>query len=167
MRISATLSIAAFLFVVGLMISFHFGFFPGPTGPYDHATVTLEDPQTGEESVVEVRVAQTIHEQYTGLTKTPSLGANEGMLFVFESEGERSLVMRGMDYDLDMVFVSATGEVTHIETVEAPTGLRSRLNLTRYSGEGKYVIELPSGWAADNGVSEGSLMTIEYKRDVA
>ena len=109
-----------------------------------------------ELGAVSVRVADTLGERYTGLSDTESLGPDEGMLFVHGSEGEHAYVMRDMAFPIDIVFVGADREITaihHAETEEPP--------LTRYSGTGKWVLEVPYEWTTEHGVEVGDRIRIE------
>jgi uncharacterized membrane protein (UPF0127 family) len=160
MRLGLLIILALLLFLSGLMVSLHFGFLPGPASPYERTTVLFESEDQSS-AKVDVRVASSFHEQYTGLTKTPELGDNEGMLFTFDSTSNRSLVMRGMAYDLDMLFVDESGYVTNVVTAEAPSDIRDRVFLQEYTGYGVAVVEAPSGWAEQNGVTVGAKMRVE------
>jgi uncharacterized membrane protein (UPF0127 family) len=130
-----------------------------PTGEYDWTTVTAVDAGSGEDlATVQVRIADTQQKRYTGLSDTDSLGANEGMLFVHDAEGEYAYVMREMAFPLDIVFVDANGTVTGIHHAELPA--EGTTDLTRYPGRGKYVLEVPYGYTDDNGIEVGDRLRI-------
>ena len=132
---------------------------PGATNESGAAndSVTVVDANGTALGAVEVRVADTYSERYTGLSNTESLGPDEGMLFVHDDEGEHAYVMRDMAFPIDIVFVDANGTITaihHAETEERP--------YTRYRGAGKYVLEVPYEWTADHGVEVGDRILIEW-----
>ena len=132
-----------------------------PTGEYDRTTVTAVDGESGEElATVQVRIADTQGKRYTGLSDTESLGANEGMLFVHDTEDEYAYVMREMAFPLDIVFVDADGTVTRIHHAELPPEGTSGDDLTRYPGRGKYILEVPYGYTDDNGIEVGDRLRI-------
>ncbi|MFC7009293.1 DUF192 domain-containing protein [Halalkalicoccus salilacus] len=110
-------------------------------------------------AVVDSEVADGPEERYTGLSDHESLGEDEGMLFVFENEDERSFVMRNMDFPIDIVFVDADGRITTIH--EAPTEDGS--DLTSYRGEAKWVLEVNRGYTDEHGIEEGDRVEIEYR----
>ena len=120
------------------------------------ATVTLIDEDGTVLGRVEVRVADTFEERYTGLSDTESLGPDEGMLFVHGSEGERTYVMRDMAFPIDIVFIGADRRITtiHHAAVEEPP-------LTHYRGEAKWVLEVPYRWTVDHGVAVGDRVRID------
>jgi uncharacterized membrane protein (UPF0127 family) len=132
-----------------------------PTGEYDRTTVTAVDAESGEElATVRVRVADTQSKRYTGLSDTESLGANEGMLFVHDTEDEYAYVMREMAFPLDIVFVDANGTVTRIHHAELPPEGTSGSDLTRYPGQGKYILEVPYGYTDEHGIEVGDRLRI-------
>ena len=120
-------------------------------------SVTVVDANGTALGAVEVRVADTYSERYTGLSNTESLGPNEGMLFVHDEEGEYAYVMRDMAFPIDIVFVDADLTITAIH--HAPTEERP---YTRYRGTGKYVLEVPYEWTTDHGVAVGDRVRIEW-----
>ncbi|MFC5278052.1 DUF192 domain-containing protein [Halorubrum rubrum] len=118
---------------------------------YDTTTVEAVDAETGERlATVEARVADGPMKRYVGLSATDELDDDEGMLFVHPESGEHGYVMRDMAFAIDMVFVAEDGEITSIREAEP----ESR-PLTTYEGTGTYVLEVPRGWSADNGVEPG------------
>ncbi len=125
-------------------------------GAPEGATVTLVDESGDELGTVRVTVADTFQERYTGLSDTESLGPDEGMLFVHDGEAERTYVMRDMAFPIDIVFIGADRRVNaihHAEVEEPP--------LTRYSGQAKWVLEVPYHWTTDHGVAVGDRVRID------
>ncbi|WP_418282688.1 DUF192 domain-containing protein [Halorubrum sp. DTA98] len=126
-------------------------------GGYETTTVEAVDADTGERlATVDVRIADSLPKRYVGLSATDELGADEGMLFVHDEPGEYGYVMRDMAFAIDIVFVAADGEITAIHGAEP----ESR-PLTTYEGTGKYVLEVPMGWSADNDVTVGDRIRVE------
>ncbi len=123
---------------------------------YETTTVEATDAETAETlATAEVRIADGPMKRYVGLSTTEELAADEGMLFVHPDPGEYDYVMRDMAFAIDIVFVAADGEITSIREAEP----ESR-PLTTYEGTGRYVLEVPRGWSADNGVEPGD--TLEF-----
>jgi len=127
------------------------------------ATVTLVDGETGERLArVDVEVADTRKERYTGLSNHDSLANGSGMLFIHDGEASRTYVMRKMDFPIDIVFVGADRRVTAIHHARAP-GPNEDGNDIRYSGYAKYVLEVPRGYADEIGLSVGDRIEIDYE----
>lgn len=122
----------------------------------DRTRVTVVDENRVELATVEVRVAESFNERYTGLSDTESLGANEGMLFVHDTEGRYTYVMRDMAFPIDIVFIDADQRITviyHAEVEDRP--------LSEYTGRGKWVLEVPYRWTERHGIEPGHRVIIE------
>ncbi|WP_459807331.1 DUF192 domain-containing protein [Halopiger thermotolerans] len=113
-------------------------------------------------AVVNVSVADTRRERYTGLSEHDSLEPGRGMLFIHSSEGERTYVMREMDFPIDIVFIGADRTITGIEHARAPEPGEDGEDL-RYTGRAKWVLEVPRGYANETGMAVGDAVEIEYE----
>ncbi|MCU4719131.1 DUF192 domain-containing protein [Halapricum hydrolyticum] len=139
-----------------------------PTGPlggllhpldYEETTIALTDENGTELATVDVRVADSEREHYVGLSETDSLADGEGMLFVFSESQHREFVMRGMDFPLDIVFAAPDGTITTIHHAPVPEQTPGD-DLRRYSGTGKYVLEVPRGFTNATGVEVGDCLVV-------
>jgi hypothetical protein len=128
-----------------------------PGNDYARTTVELVDANGTRLATVEAWVADTWRKRYTGLSDTTELEPGEGMLFVHETEGTHSYVMRKMDFPLDMVFVAEDGTITTIHHAPLPADGE---DLVQYSGRAKYVLELPMGYTDDVGVEVGDRVRV-------
>lgn len=115
------------------------------------ATVTIRSSSGETLGEIDAMVADTGSERYTGLSDTESLGPDEGMVFVYPAEGDRTFVMRDMAFPLDMIFVGSDGRINAI--YHAP--VENDSDLTRYSASAQWVVEVNRGWTTEHGVSEG------------
>ena len=128
---------------------------------YEHTTVTVRDGETGEElGRVEAAIADTFDKRYLGLSATDELPADRGMLFIHDSPGGYTYVMRNMSFGIDIVFIDADGTITTIHEAPKP-GPGEDGNDQRYPGEGKYILEVNRGWTADRGVEPGDEISFE------
>lgn len=160
MDTSRILIVGGLLLVVGsVAVTLDPGLVVGEAGEYNRTTVTAYGEDGTELATVDVRIADTFDKQYTGLSETESLSMGEGMLFVHDAETEHSYVMRNMSFPIDIVFLDSNGTVTAIfhagvEGEDAP-----------YTATGKYVLEVPRGWANETGVGLGD--TVDIPADAA
>lgn len=151
--------LAVVLLVVAVALFGHaFGLLPWSSAPSDRATVTITDENGTTLATVDAEVADTPDERYVGLSRHDSLGEDEGMLFVFDDETERTFVMRDMDFPIDVIFVDGDGRITTI--YEAP--VEDGFPLTRYRGRARWVLEVRYGYAEENGISAGDRVSIDY-----
>ncbi|RKD93331.1 DUF192 domain-containing protein [Halopiger aswanensis] len=128
----------------------------------DRGEVRVLDNSGEPKAVVNVSVADTRQEQYTGLSDHDSLESGEGMLFVHSSEDDRTYVMREMDFPIDIVFIGADREITGIEHARAPEPDEDGEDL-RYTGRAKWVLEIPRSYANETGMAVGDEVEIEYE----
>jgi uncharacterized membrane protein (UPF0127 family) len=137
---------------------FFVGVVPVPTSPPEEATVVVSGTDRGTTSV-DVEVAATRIERYRGLSGHETLPEGEGMLFVHGHEREYTYVMREMDFGIDIVFVDADGRVTAVHNASAPDPGEDGTD-QRYTGLGRFVLEVPRGYAAEHGIEAGDSVTI-------
>jgi len=146
------LSVVAFLAIQTGLVS-------APWGD-DAAEVRVLDEAGEPKAVVDADVADTMSERYTGLSDHDSLEDGEGMVFVHSSEDDRTYVMREMDFDIDIIFISADREITSIEHARAPEPGEDGEEL-EHTGVGQYVLEVPRGYANETGMAVGDTVEIE------
>ncbi|WP_137287980.1 DUF192 domain-containing protein [Natronorubrum halophilum] len=134
-----------------------------PPWAEDRAEVRVLDGDTGDElATVDAEVADTPAERYTGLSDHGSLEDGDGMLFVHSSEDDRTYVMRDMEFDIDIVFIDAGGEITAIEGARAPEAGENGNDL-EYEGRARWVLEVPREYANETGMDVGDEVRIEYE----
>jgi len=139
--------------VVGYVL-LHAGLLPLPAEFDDERELRVTDCAGTEKGQLSVGVADSFSERYVGLSRTESLAEGEGLLFVYDEVGSKGIAMRNMDFALDVLFVSGDGEITSVETLDAPDSLLSYYLLyDSTSGNGRYVVETNAGWSEANGVS--------------
>lgn len=99
----------------------------------------------------EVTLAQTEDERAQGLMYRSSLGAHEGMLFVFDREAVYPFWMKNTLLSLDIVWISADYQVVYVASHTLPMSTRS-LDPRK---KAKYVLEVGGGVAPKAGIREG------------
>lgn len=109
-----------------------------------------------------VAVANSYPLREHGLMFRTSLPAHTGMLFVFRTESDPvEFWMKNTLIPLDMVFVDRNGVVTTVAShVPATTPSTADKDIPRRSGRAKFVLELPAGEAASDGLKPGAHVRI-------
>lgn len=102
-----------------------------------------------------VEIADTPEKTSKGLGGHAPLGPNEGMLFVFNDTRIHAFWMKGMTFDLDIIWIR-DGEVVEIaRNMPAPSG--AGIPATYRPGEAaNMVLEINAGRARDLGIDIGT-----------
>lgn len=90
--------------------------------------------------VLRLEIARTKEERELGLMFRENLGANEGMLFIFENETQLSFWMKDTSLPLSIAFLDSTGKVINIEHM-VPFSLEAVSSLSK----AQYAIEVNRG----------------------
>lgn len=109
----------------------------------------------GNEVELLVEVADSSEERSRGLMLRESLPEEQGMLFVFEADGQHAFVMRNTLIPLSIAFIKSDGEVVEIEDMEPQTE-----DLHSGPEPYRYTVEANQGWFARKGISDGSEVRI-------
>ena len=107
---------------------------------------------------VNVELARTDPEREKGLGGHAPLGERDGMLFIFDQAATWSFWMKGMTFDLDMLWLN-DGKVVHLERdVPAPRPGQTDRELPVYTPKAvaRYVLEVNAGFAAQHGIQVGT-----------
>ncbi len=116
---------------------------------YESTTVSIQS--SGQTLTVTAEIADTVVKQNQGLMNRTSLDENAGMLFVFDSEAERSFWMKDTFIPLDILFISAAKEIVSIEENTTPLSEEAILS----SSPAQYVLEVNAGYVASHNVNIG------------
>lgn len=127
---------------------------------YETTEVRVTTPDGVVLGTVTAAIADTSKLRYLGLSDTESLPRDRGMLFVFDDVGDRTFVMRGMDFGIDIVYADDEGVITRIHHAPAP-GPNEDGNNQRYPGRGRYVLEVNYEWTTEHDVEEGDVLDFD------
>ena len=111
-------------------------------------------------ATLSLEVADTPAKQERGLMYRTNLPAHTGMIFIFGRDDVVEFWMKNTLIPLDMVFVSADGHVRSVSAdVPATTPKTPDDRIPRVLGQAMYVIELPAGEAAVDGIRIGAKLS--------
>ncbi len=114
-------------------------------------------PVTIGDVAVQASVADSLPERIQGLSGTPYLPEGVVKLFAFGAEGEHAIWMKDMKYSLDIIWVSKTGSVVHIEENVAPETYPDSFSSPKPAW---YVIEANAGFVASSSIKVGDKVTV-------
>ncbi|HVI74535.1 MAG TPA: DUF192 domain-containing protein [Anaeromyxobacteraceae bacterium] len=120
------------------------------------ARVLIESP-SGRVSTVTVEVARGEAQLARGLMFRDSLGADEGMLFVFPGTAEHSFWMKNTLIPLDMIFIDEARTVVGIVERAEPHSTTPRSP----GRPCRWVLEVNGGWSAAHGIAIGDRVAFE------
>jgi len=128
------------------------------TSPYPY-------PSLGEQNGIVTIAGQTLYvdlaqndaQQELGLGNRASLGAHQGMLFIFPTDDIHMFWMKDMSFSIDMIWFSADGTVIYIQPNVAPSTYPDAFGPSQVS---RYVLEVPAGYAATYGIKVGNTATL-------
>ena len=106
------------------------------------------------ELLFRVELAVTPNERARGLMYREKLGADDGMLFLFDRTQRQSFWMKNTLIPLDMIFIDARGTIVGIVENAEPLTTESR----SVNAPSKYVLELNGGTCRKLGIREGALV---------
>lgn len=127
-----------------------------------------ENPMlAGEELTVDgvtfnVEIASTMLDQTRGLSFRTSLGANDGMIFLFGSGSTQTFWMKDMNFALDMIWISGNTVAGFSQNVPAPAPGAQLWQLPIYSSPANVdkVLEVNAGTVAKYNIKVGDTVTI-------
>lgn len=100
------------------------------------------------EIVMNGLVADTPSKRYTGLSRKESLSQDTAMMFNWETVGINSLVMRDMNFPLDVLFLDSEGYIK--KTYEKVHPRKSK----RMKAVCQYAVEAPAGFVERNNLDK-------------
>jgi hypothetical protein len=104
---------------------------------------------------VHVELALTSDQQQLGLSGRGSLGADQGMLFIFPSAQLRSFWMKQMSFPIDIVWISQRRVIDLTRNAPVPESGKP-LPLYRPDAPVDTVLEVPAGFSMTHNIRPGT-----------
>lgn len=114
-----------------------------------------------DRSRIDATVAASVAAREKGLAGSEPLSENRGLLFTSSRSEIPTIFMRGVNYPIDIVWITA-GTVSEVTPDVPPQPGVAEDQLTRYrpSGPADQVLETQAGWAAQHNVQPGDPVKI-------
>lgn len=123
-----------------------------------YTTLTVEPTSTSTSTnVIRFEVVTSQEDQERGLSGRPTIPPDYGMLFVFNVDGVYPFWMKGMLVPLDIMWLSDTGTIVHLEKFVSPD---TYPNVLDPKVPARYVLEMRAGQANERGWKVGSQVTL-------
>lgn len=135
---------------------------------YDYTSSVSESQQSQSSIVVGdttvlVDVANTGALRQQGLSGRQSLAWGSGMLFIFPQAGDWGFWMKDMLFSIDIIWADEAGIITTVLPNVSPTTYPQAFHP---KAPALYVLEVPAGYAAAQGIGVGQKIVVKYKERV-
>jgi uncharacterized protein len=107
-------------------------------------------PLTAGMHVIQAEVAQTPQQQQIGMMHRRTMGANEGMLFVYAQPNRLCFWMRNTLIPLTIAFIADDGRIVHLADMK-PLDESSHCSTEPV----RYALEMNQGWFSKKGIRKG------------
>ena len=135
--------------------------------PTDVKLESVEFPQGTiklDDQILVVKIADNDSLRVRGLMFHDELPFDQGMLFVFDQSGTRSMWMLNMQFSLDIIWFDENLHVTAIEKNVPPCLTTIEVVTCRENGvsgdNAKYVLEVTAGFVDEFGITENSRLEL-------
>lgn len=106
---------------------------------------------------VEVEIAKTSKERTRGLMFRDNLPEGKGMLFVFSSEGYKSIWMKNVRFPIDVIWIGKDDKIVHIESAVPPCKTE-KCPTYPPSEKAFYILEVNANYTLENNIEVGMNM---------
>lgn len=100
---------------------------------------------------LEIEIAETDSSRERGMMQRNQLPQTRGMLFVFETEEDRTFWMANTPLSLDLLFIDADSTIMHMAKYMRPLSAQN----VPSNGRARYVLEVIAGFSDTIGIIEG------------
>lgn len=124
------------------------------------AAVATQPKVCAGETCVNVEIAASSAAMQKGLQGRESLGADEGLLFVFPDDSLHQFWMKGMKIPIDIIWLDANKQVASIVAGAEPC-TEEPCKIYHPSQTGRHVLEVNAGFCATHNIKVGT--QLEFK----
>ena len=125
---------------------------------FPRGTIMIDD------KILEVQIADTEPRHVRGLMFQNELPFDQGMLFVFEKSGPKSMWMLNMQFPLDIIWFDEDGNVVSISKDVPPCMTPAEIMACEYDGatseNAKYALEVTAGFVDKFKIDKNSKLEI-------
>ncbi|MFB6225102.1 MAG: DUF192 domain-containing protein [Candidatus Paceibacteria bacterium] len=146
------------LVVAGIVIGYLFvnGF---SQNSYPSADYAISKSQTSAHKPdLDLTYATTPKERYTGLSNTKELSSDEGLMLVYDSPDTYGIVMRKMNFPIDIIWLDSDGTIVDIKHHAKPSSYQSpdQKEVFTPQKDAQFVLEVPAGTSKQNNWNIGT-----------
>ncbi len=123
-----------------------------------YSTRTQQPSVIVDGNTFEVQVADSLAERRLGLSGQDALENDEGMIFVFDENGQHNFWMKEMNFSIDIIWIDENLRVVHIEEMVSPSTYPESF---APNVEARYVLEVYTGQAEAQGIDLGDEVVLD------
>lgn len=131
-----------------------------PDNPVENPRGELIPLQVGRVKL-KAEVRDTAASRELGLSYRKNMPREEGVLFVFGQAAPYPFWMKGMEFDLDILWIKDGKVIGIAEGVKAPANNNGKVETVFPPQAVDQVLEVNSGWVKDKGVKVGDEIVID------
>lgn len=120
---------------------------------------TLYPIEIGSERIY-VEVAKTKDQRIRGLSGRTSMGASQGMIFIFENPKILNFWMKGTLIPLTLIYIDEEYRIFQIINMEPEEKRRGGYRLFPSSKPSRYALEVPQDWMKGRSIKVGMKVDI-------
>ena len=117
-----------------------------------------------DDKILEVQIADTEPRHVRGLMFQNELPFDQGMLFVFDKPGPKSMWMLNMQFELDIIWFDEDGNIVSISKDVPPCMTPAEIMACEYDGstseDAKYALEVTAGFVDKFKIDKNSKLEI-------
>lgn len=147
-----------------LLVLSHIAFANSETEKVEFKTSEISVVFEKKTKKIKVELAENDTQHARGLMFRKSLGANEGMLFIFPDETIRSFWMKNTIIDLSIGYFNKDKKLIDIQEMKATSMLQKDLPSYPSRGPAKYALEMPAYWFEKNGIRTGATLKLKSEK---
>ena len=123
---------------------------------WGYSSLSIIDIGIEDGTVVKAEVTASSSDRARGLMYREGIGENEGMFFVFDTDGRHAFWMKNVNFAIDILWLDS--EMKVVDIVTANTCVENCPNYTP-DYPARYVLEVPAGFAAAHSITSGSVLS--------
>ena len=108
-------------------------------------------------NAISVSVSDTDESRQLGLSGRSALAADEGMLFVFQTDGAYAFWMKDMNFPIDIIWISADDRIVYMVQHASPD---TYPHAFVPSAPARYVLEVSAGYVVQHNVHTGDTIQL-------
>ena len=117
-----------------------------------------------DDKILEVQIADTEPRRVRGLMFQETLPMDQGMLFVFDESGPRSMWMLNMQFSIDILWFDENGNLVSISYDVPPCKTTTEIMTCNSEGastdNAKYALEVTAGFVNEFQINENSKLEL-------